>query len=99
MVAQSTGCRFVLPICISVILAALMAFPGDSAPKAGGTLRMSLADSDVTSFDPIVPFDNMSIWTMLHMYEQLVRVGKDGASGEPDAAAPCRSSPDGQPSG
>ena len=96
MVAQSTGCRFVLPICISVILAALMAFPGDSAPKAGGTLRMSLADSDVTSFDPIVPFDNMSIWTMLHMYDQLVRAGKDGATVEPDAADSWRTSPDGK---
>jgi len=79
-----------------VILASLTAMPVLSAPKMGGTVRMSLADSDATSFDPIVPFDNMSIWTMLHMYDQLVRVGKDGLSVEPDAADSWKASADGK---
>jgi peptide/nickel transport system substrate-binding protein len=48
------------------------------APVMGGSVSMSLADDDVTSFDPIVPFDNMSIWTMLLIYDQLIRVGPDG---------------------
>jgi peptide/nickel transport system substrate-binding protein len=49
-------------------------------PVMGGSVSMSLADDDVTSFDPIVPFDNMSIWTMLLIYDQLIRVGPDGLS-------------------
>ncbi len=49
-------------------------------PVMGGSLSMSLADDDVTSFDPVVPFDNMSIWTMLLIYDQLIRVGPDGLS-------------------
>lgn len=52
----------------------------DDAPVMGGSLSMSLADDDVTSFDPVVPFDNMSIWTMLLIYDQLIRVGPDGLS-------------------
>lgn len=52
----------------------------DDAPVMGGSLSMSLADDDVQSFDPIVPFDNMSIWTMLLIYDQLIRVGPDGLS-------------------
>jgi peptide/nickel transport system substrate-binding protein len=50
------------------------------APVMGGSISMSLADDDVTSFDPIVPFDNMSIWTMLLIYDQLIRVGPDGTA-------------------
>ena len=34
-------------------------------PKPGGTLSMTLSDDDIQSFDPIVPTDNMSIWTIL----------------------------------
>jgi peptide/nickel transport system substrate-binding protein len=82
--------------CLVVGLVAISLTPGSSAPKAGGKVRMSLADSDVTSFDPIVPFDNMSIWTMLHVYDQLVRVGKDGRSVEPDAADTWKVSQDGK---
>ena len=87
--------RLCSTIAVSLLLAALVAFPVFSAPKAGGMVRMSLADSDVTSFDPIVPFDNMSIWTMVHMYDQLVIPGKDGTSIEPGAADSWKVSPDG----
>ncbi len=55
-------------------------------PKSGGKLSMSLSDADVKSFDPIIPTDNMSIWTMLLIYDQLVRVGADGTSLEPGLA-------------
>lgn len=55
-------------------------------PVMGGTLTMSLADADVQSFDPIVPTDNMSIWTMLLIYDQLIRVAADGTSLEPGLA-------------
>lgn len=55
-------------------------------PKAGGKLSMSLSDHDVENFDPIIPTDNMSIWTMLLIYDQLVRVGPDGTSLEPGLA-------------
>ena len=90
---QTRSYRVLLSVCLLVVLLAL---PGLSAPKSGGSVRMSLADSDVTSFDPIVPFDNMSIWTMLHMYDQLVRAGKDGATIEPDVADSWKTSADGK---
>src|SRR6478609_2773499 len=41
-------------------------------PKSGGTIAMSLADDDVQNFDPIIPTDNMSIWTMLLIYDTLI---------------------------
>ncbi len=88
--------RLLTAVCLLAVLVWLGATPGISAPKSGGKLRMSLADSDVTSFDPIVPFDNMSIWTMLHIYDQLVRVGKDGRSVDPDAADSWKVSQDGK---
>ncbi len=58
----------------------------DTAPKAGGSIRMSLADDDAQNFDPIIPTDNMSIWTMLLFYDTLIRVGLDGNSLEPGLA-------------
>jgi ABC-type transport system substrate-binding protein len=63
-------------------------------PKAGGTIAMSLADSDVQNFDPTVPTDNMSIWTMLLIYDTLIRVGPDGNSLEPGLAASWEKSAD-----
>lgn len=64
-------------------------------PVLGGSVSMSLADDDVQSFDPIVPFDNMSIWTMLLIYDQLIRVGPDGLSLEPGLAESWEVSEDG----
>lgn len=58
----------------------------DAEPKLGGTITMSMADSDATSFDPPVPVDNMAIWTMLLFYDQLVRVNADGSAIEPGLA-------------
>jgi peptide/nickel transport system substrate-binding protein len=52
----------------------------DETPKMGGAISMSLADDDVSSFDPIVPFDNMSIWTMLLIYDQVIRVDAEGTA-------------------
>ncbi len=63
-----------------------VAAAAQDAPVLGGSVSMSLADDDVASFDPIVPFDNMSIWTMLLIYDQLIRVGPDGLSLEGGAA-------------
>ncbi len=85
-----------LAVFLIVVLVPLTTLPALSAPKTGGKIRMSLADSDVTSLDPIVPPDNMSIWTMLHIYDQLVRVGKDGLSVDPDAADSWKTSADGK---
>ena len=65
---------------------AVAALVQDDTPVMGGSVSMSLADDDVASFDPIVPFDNMSIWTMLLIYDQLIRVGPDGLSLEGGAA-------------
>lgn len=64
-------------------------------PKTGGQLSMSLADADATSFDPPVPPDNMSIWTMLLFYDQLVRPAADGKSLEPGLATDWSASADG----
>ena len=61
----------------------------------GGTISMSLADDDVQNFDPIIPTDNMSIWTMLLIYDTLIRVGPDGNSLEPGLAESWTASEDG----
>ncbi len=66
----------------------------DAEPKMGGTIAMSLADDDVQNFDPTIPTDNMSIWTMLLIYDQLIRVGPDGASLEPGLATSWTKSED-----
>ena len=55
-------------------------------PTMGGSISMSLADQDVQSFDPPAPVDNMSIWTMLLIYDQLVRVDATGTAIEPGLA-------------
>ena len=66
-----------------------------ATPVVGGSLSMSLADSDATSFDPPVPPDNMSIWTMLMFYDQLLRPAPDGKSLEPGLATDWSASADG----
>jgi peptide/nickel transport system substrate-binding protein len=58
----------------------------EGEPVLGGSISLSLADDDVQSFDPIIPTDNMSIWTMLLIYDQLIRVAPDGISLEPGLA-------------
>jgi peptide/nickel transport system substrate-binding protein len=64
-------------------------------PMVGGSISMSLADDDVQNFDPIIPTDNMSIWTMLLIYDTLIRVGPDGNSLEPGLAESWTASEDG----
>ena len=65
------------------------AVPGAAAagaqPVHGGTLILARAE-DAISFDPIVPSDNGSIWTMLLIYEQLVRPNQKGTGVTPDLA-------------
>ncbi|MGH2613809.1 MAG: ABC transporter substrate-binding protein [Thermomicrobiales bacterium] len=73
----------------------LRAMAQEGEPKLGGSISMSLADDDVTTFDPIIPFDNMAIWTMLLIYDQLIRVGPDGLSLEPGLAETWEASEDG----
>lgn len=46
-------------------------------PTPGGSVNMGIV-ADVQSFDPPIPGDNMSIWTMLNIYDQLLRVAKSG---------------------
>lgn len=67
----------------------------NAAPRRGGALSMSLA-ADVTSWDPIVATDNPSIWSMLLIYDQLVRVAPDGRSVEPALAEQYAISDDGK---
>ena len=67
----------------------------EGEPKMGGSITMSLADDDVQSFDPIPVYDNMSIWTMLLIYDQLIRVAPDGLSLEPGLATEWSASEDG----
>ncbi len=64
-------------------------------PVPGGSLAMSLADDDIQSFDPVIPSDNMSIWTMLLIYDQLIRVAADGNSLEGGLAETWERSEDG----
>lgn len=67
----------------------------DAAPKLGGAIAMSLAEDDVQSFDPIIPTDNMSLWTMLLIYDTLIRIAPDGNSLESGIAASWVKSDDG----
>ena len=67
----------------------------DAEPVSGGSISMSLADQDAQSFDPPAPIDNMSIWTMLLFYDQLVRVNSDGTAIEPGLAESWSASEDG----
>jgi peptide/nickel transport system substrate-binding protein len=64
-------------------------------PVLGGKLSMSLADADVVTFDPIASSDNMSIWTDLLIYDQLMRVSADGTALEPGLAEKWEASTDG----
>lgn len=64
------------------------------SPVAGGTLVMA-RNADVLSWDPIIPTDNPSIWAQLNIFDQLVRVGKDGKSVDPDLASSWDISSDG----
>lgn len=80
----------------SSIAAGASTTPGPAAgsPVAGGTLVMA-RNADVLSWDPIAPTDNPSIWAQLNIFDQLVRVGKDGKSVDPDLASSWDISPDG----
>ena len=63
-------------------------------PQAGGKVVMTLY-TDVFSFDPPVPSDNPSIWTMLNVYDQLTRVAPESRDVEPGLAESWESSEDG----
>ncbi|MED1954076.1 ABC transporter substrate-binding protein [Brevibacillus centrosporus] len=65
--------------------AAPAANAGDETPKPGGILKLARAQ-DLSNLDPIVPGDNMTIWALLLMYDQLVRVTADGNDVEPALA-------------
>lgn len=65
--------------------AAPAANAGDETPKSGGILKLARAQ-DLSNLDPIVPGDNMTIWALLLMYDQLVRVTADGNDVEPALA-------------
>jgi peptide/nickel transport system substrate-binding protein len=78
---KSAGCAagaFCLAGGSLIALPSRRAAAQEGEPKMGGSISMSLADDDVSSFDPIVPFDNMSIWTMLLIYDQIIRVDAEG---------------------
>ena len=63
-------------------------------PRPGGKVSMTLY-TDVFSFDPPVPTDNPSIWTMLNVYDQLTRVAPGSQDVEPGLAESWESTPDG----
>ncbi len=63
--------------------------------QPGPTLRFAMY-ADVTSLDPVIPSDNPSIWTILLIFDQLVRTGRDAASVEPGLATKWTISPDGK---
>jgi peptide/nickel transport system substrate-binding protein len=71
-----------------------MAWAAQDEPKPGGKVIMTLY-TDVFSFDPIVPSDNPSIWTMLNVYDQLTRVAPGSREVEPGLAESWDSSDDG----
>jgi peptide/nickel transport system substrate-binding protein len=64
------------------------------AGKTGGTLNMGIS-FDATNFDPIKTQDNMSLWTEMEIYSQLVRVNNVGTDIEGDLAKSWDVSDDG----
>lgn len=65
------------------------------SPRRGGALRLGNT-GDVISFEPYAVSDNVSIWTMLLMYDQLTRPTVDGLSIEPSLAESWEIAPDGK---
>jgi peptide/nickel transport system substrate-binding protein len=61
---------------------ALRAAAAAQEATPGGSVNMGIV-ADVQSFDPPIPGDNPSIWTMLNIYDQLLRVAKSGQEVEP----------------
>lgn len=83
-----------LAVAASLFIVLLSACGGGSSSASGGTastvvhggtLTLARAE-DPASFDPIVPSDNGSIWTMLLIYGQLVRVNSAGTGVSADLA-------------
>lgn len=68
---------------------------GAQTEATAGTLTMARA-TEPDSLDPIIPTDNQSIYTMLLIYDQLIRVAKDGKSVEAGLAEKWEISPDGK---
>ncbi len=68
---------------------------GQDTPKPGGILRFARTQ-DAVNLDPIMPLENLSIWTVLLIYDTLVRVAPDGNSYEPGLATDWTISPDGK---
>src|SRR5579875_833895 len=66
-----------------------------ASPKRGGTLRLGNT-ADVVSFEPYAVSDNVSIWTMLLIYDQLTRPTTDGLSLQPGLAKSWDISKDGK---
>ncbi len=66
-----------------------------ASPQRGGSLRLGNT-ADVISFEPYAVSDNVSIWTMLLIYDQLTRPTVDGLSVEPSLASSWDISPDGK---
>ena len=61
---------------------ALRSTMAQDAPTPGGAVNVGIV-ADVQSFDPPIPGDNMSIWTMLNIYDQVLRVAQNGEEVEP----------------
>jgi peptide/nickel transport system substrate-binding protein len=61
--------------------------PGTEAgePKVGGTLHSTLETDDPSTLDPVIPIDNAAIFTMLQIYDQLMRINRANEV-EPSAA-------------
>lgn len=64
------------------------------AAKSGGALTFAW-EVEPTTLDPITPSDNITIYTILNVFEQLVRVNADGSGLEPGLAASWDISTDG----
>jgi peptide/nickel transport system substrate-binding protein len=78
-----------------VFLASFFLLIGISAQAhAGGVMRLAMIE-DALSLDPIIPSDNASIWTVLLIFDQLVRTGVDGKTLEPGLAEKWDISEDG----
>jgi len=79
----------------AVALAGVPDLADAASPRHGGTLTLGNT-ADVVSFQPYAVSDNVSIWTMLLIYDQLTRPSVNGLSIEPGLAKSWDISKDGK---
>src|SRR5262249_26617211 len=90
--AAAGGAVLALPGLVDTALAATRRRSA-GAPQRGGVLKMA-RNEEAQSFDPTVPGDNGSIYTIQQIYDQLTRIDRNSTYVAPSLAQSWTISPD-----